>query len=280
MINLVTITIPVFNASEYLQYAIQSVINQTFKEWILILINDGSNDDSLSIMKKFASIDNRIRIIDDGLNKGLVSRLNESIRMTTTKYYARMDADDIMHITRIEKQVKYMEQHPEIDVLGSSIMIIDKDNNIVGSGLSKGYVERFNHPTVMGKTDWFKRNNYADWAIRAEDLELWCRTYRNSVFWSLDKPLLFYRELGIPSCKKSIASYKSELIIYSKYCEYGKGLDWFFTNSFKTLLKIFLYMLFACFKQEQFLVKKRRRVPVKDINCLSSEDLIASIRST
>ena len=85
---------------------------------MLYLINDGSTDNSLSIMQEFPSLDSRIKIIDDGENKGLITRLNQSVVMTSTKYYARMDADDIMYITRIEEQVNFLDSHPDVDVLG------------------------------------------------------------------------------------------------------------------------------------------------------------------
>ena len=93
---LVTIAIPVYNGESYLRDAIQSVVNQTFQDWELYLINDGSTDNSLAIMQEYALNDIRIKVIDDGQNKGLVTRLNQSIETAIGKYYARMDADDIM----------------------------------------------------------------------------------------------------------------------------------------------------------------------------------------
>ena len=133
---LVTIAIPVYNGESYLRDAIQSVVNQTFQDWELYLINDGSTDNSLAIMQEYALNDIRIKVIDDGQNKGLVTRLNQSIETAIGKYYARMDADDIMYVTRIEEQVRFLESHPDVDVLGTSIMIIDNENNIVGSNLN------------------------------------------------------------------------------------------------------------------------------------------------
>ena len=96
---LVTIAIPVYNGMPYLRDTIQSVVNQTYSDWELYLINDGSTDDSLTIMQSFAMCDSRIHIISDGENHGLILRLNQSVSMCDTKYYARMDADDIMYIT-------------------------------------------------------------------------------------------------------------------------------------------------------------------------------------
>lgn len=205
---LVTIAIPVYNGESYLRDAIQSVVNQTFQDWELYLINDGSTDNSLAIMQEYALNDIRIKVIDDGQNKGLVTRLNQSIETAIGKYYARMDADDIMYVTRIEEQVRFLESHPDVDVLGTSIMIIDNENNIVGSNMHDGKVNAFIHPTVMGKSEWFRANPYCGWALRAEDMELWSRTASKSNFWALDKPLLFYREFGVPVTKKYIQTQK------------------------------------------------------------------------
>lgn len=277
-VMLVTIAIPVYNAERYLRDAISSVLNQTYHDWELYLINDGSTDNSLDIMEEFVRRDIRIKLIDDGENKGLVYRLNQSILMATGKYYARMDADDIMFITRIEEQVKYLEAHPYIDVLGSSIMTIDNNNNIIGSGLSSGEVSSFIHPTVMGKLDWFKTYLYADWALRAEDVELWYRTVSTSLFWSMDKPLLFYREHGVPTTKKYIQTQKTLLKIFSRYKNYKKSFFWFITNSLSSIAKMILYMIFHLFDKTDFLVVRRHRVQLPKLKCLSREDLIVSIK--
>lgn len=277
METLVTIAIPIHNAMPYLKDAIQSVINQTYEDWTLYLINDGSTDDSLSIMQEFAEKDARIIIVDDGSNRGLIDRLNQSIEMCTSKYYARMDADDIMCITRIEEQVKFLEEHPDVDVCGTSIMTIDGDNNIIGSGLSEGKVCGFVHPTVMGKTSWFKANPYADWALRAEDFELWLRTAKCSNFYAIGKPLLFYREFGVPTFKKYYLSQKTLIKIFSRYKQYDKTLSWFFKNSLSASVKIFINAVFAIIRKEDVLVSMRRRKSVDSNLILNERDLSAAI---
>lgn len=221
--TLVSIVIPVYNGEVYLRDAIQSVVNQTFQNWKLYLINDGSTDGSLVIMEEYALRDARIKVIDDGQNKGLVTRLNQSVEIAVGKYYARMDADDIMYITRIEEQVTFLESHPDVDVLGTSIMIIDNNNDIVGSDMYTGEVNSFIHPTVMGKLEWFRSNPYCEWALRAEDMELWSRTASKSKFWALNKPLLFYREFGVPIVKKYIQTQKTLLRICFRYKRYEKS---------------------------------------------------------
>ena len=277
--TLVSIVIPVYNGEVYLRDAIQSVVNQTFQNWKLYLINDGSTDGSLVIMEEYALRDARIKVIDDGQNKGLVTRLNQSVEIAVGKYYARMDADDIMYITRIEEQVTFLESHPDVDVLGTSIMIIDNNNDIVGSDMYTGEVNSFIHPTVMGKLEWFRSNPYCEWALRAEDMELWSRTASKSKFWALNKPLLFYREFGVPIVKKYIQTQKTLLRICFRYKRYEKSCFWFIKNSMYTIIKIIVYMVFALFGRTDILISKRRRIPLAETTCLSKEDLIKCISS-
>lgn len=198
----VTIAIPFYNSELFLADAIQSVVNQTHKNWELLLINDGCTDSSPEIAQQYSKTDERIKYISDGKNRGLVYRLNESVQVAKGFYYARMDADDIMAIDRIETQVMYLEQHPDVDIVGSSAMIIDDKNNIIRSSDMSDISTGFIHPTVCGRTDWFRKNKYNEKCHRCQDCELWLRTARSSKFYNISRPLLFYREFGIPSLKK------------------------------------------------------------------------------
>lgn len=275
--ELVTIAIPIYNGAPYLRDAIHSVLNQSYKEWRLLLIDDGSTDDSLSIMREFEALDARIRVISDGQNRGLVARLNESVALTETKYYARMDADDIMYITRIEEELCFLEAHPEIDVVGTSIMTIDNKNNIVGSDLHQGSVDRFIHPSIMGRSEWFKANPYSDWAVRAEDFELWCRTSTRSRFWALDKPLLFYREFGMVPYKKTMLSLHTILRIARRYRCYERSWWWSAKLATLTVAKMCAYSLFALFGNDEFIVRHRQRKAIPQHRCLTMNDLLKSI---
>lgn len=274
---LVTIAIPIYNAEAYLAYAIQSVINQTYKNWELLLMCDGSSDNSTTIAAAYAKKDNRIKLVDDMTNKGLIYRLNQSIAMAKGKYYARMDADDIMVVSRIEEQVTFLDAHPEVDVCGASIMTIDNVNRIVGSGFNEGKVNGFFHPTVMGRTSWFKSNPYADWALRAEDFELWSRTSSVSNFYAIGKPLLFYREFGIPTFRKYYLSQRTLLKIFRRYQHYSKSFSWFITNTIKTCSKILVYAIFATVGKSDYLISRRRRQPIPKKLWLTDADIIKSI---
>lgn len=197
----VTIGIPFRNAETTLGDAIRSVLLQSFKDWELILVDDGSTDDSWAVAKTFR--DSRIRMIRHGRNNGLAFSLNEIARMATGAYLARMDADDIMHPERIRLQVARMDQADSPDLVSSAMFIIDERGRVTGKRRSTTPPTRsaeilkgagLAHPTVMGTTSWFRYNPYNVHLKRTEDFELWVRTLDNTRHIYIDRRLLFYRE--------------------------------------------------------------------------------------
>src|SRR5690606_35195951 len=122
--------IPFFNAELYLADSIKSVIKQSFKDWELILIDDGSTDQSLDIAKSFAEKDSRIRLISDGNNKKLPARLNQIIQESKYDYVARMDADDLIHPDRLKIQIEFLEKNPEFDLVSTGVVSINDINQI------------------------------------------------------------------------------------------------------------------------------------------------------
>jgi len=176
---MISIGISIYNAEKYLVDAINSVLEQTYENWELVLVDDGSTDNSLKIAQEFAIKDNRIRVISDGLNKKLPARLNQIINEAKYDYIARMDADDVMHPQRLEKQLQFLEKNKSC----------------------------------------YERNQYSLAYPRAEDFELWTRAIKSKDFKMAVLPdlLLYYREEGNLSIDKIINSYKDTLKIYSKY---------------------------------------------------------------
>ncbi len=197
---LVTIGIPVYNSEKFLHQAISSVLNQTYPYFELIITDDGSTDGSVSIVESFN--DSRIILLKDNQNKGISYRLNQQIQLANGVYFARMDADDIMLPNRIEQQVHFMTENPQIDVVGTAICIIDDYNQILGyrkASHKKTQIETikgvaFAHPSVLGKTQWFRQHLYKNEFTGMEDYELWNRTINKSVFGYIDDILLFYRD--------------------------------------------------------------------------------------
>lgn len=285
MEDVLTIGIPFYNDGERLNNSIQSVLNQTYKNWKLILLDDGSSDDSLAIAKSFK--DPRITVISDGKNKKLASRLNDLTNMVTTKYYARMDADDIMMPNRIEKQLKYLEENPIVDVVGSTAIIIDASNNVIGKThmcvsapknpddiiRGKGFI----HPSIMGKTEWFRDNPYDSTKARCQDFDLWIRTVESSNFAILNEPLLFYRFDNGNNWRKYSRSQKylgSYLMNY--YKERGEIIE-AYKSLLKTKIKTVMFVFFS-FLGMSLIFSKKRYLPLSSNEvCIYSSILSQSV---
>lgn len=254
----ITIGIPFFNDSRYLDMAIRSVINQTYQDWALLLVDDGSSDGSLEIAKKHAEKDSRISVISNGENKKLPYRLNQIAQLAKTPYLARMDADDIMHPERLEKQLGILESNQEIDVLGTNAYSIDANNEIRGVRYKVNKLAEleecsgFIHPSIVARTSWFLVNPYDENLERAQDSELWQRTQLFSCFYRLNDPLLYYREVSNGYYKK----YKKQLATCLHSVIKRPRI-----NSIKKLLvvtcKMVIYYIMFVVGQEEKLIARR-----------------------
>lgn len=195
---LVSIVLPAFNSEGTVGDAITSILLQTYQNWELLFIDDGSRDQTLAIAKGFN--DPRIKIFSDGQNKGLVPRLNEGIEKSTGKYLARMDNDDICFPTRLQAQVEFLEQHPEIDLVGTRAVTFVSPSELVGEfPFMRAHEEicarpwlgfYLPHPTWMGRLDWFRKYKYR---MGAEDQDLLLRSYPESRFACLPEFHFAYR---------------------------------------------------------------------------------------
>jgi len=197
---LVSVVMSIYNGEKYLHEAIDSVLNQTFTDLEFIMIDDGSTDSSLKIMKSYAILDTRIVVVSRG-NKGLVSSLNEGIAISKGKYIARMDQDDISLPVRFDEQVKFMEKN-NIDICGSSVELFH-DCKVLGKWeypLSDMDIKftlacmcSFAHPSVMMKKNIFSEVQYFDYP-HAEDYKLWTDiAVRDFKMANLNRVLLKYR---------------------------------------------------------------------------------------
>lgn len=196
----VTIGLPYHNNAPYLAASIRSILGQSFADWELLLVDDGSTDDSLRIAQSFR--DPRIRHFCDQRNLGLSCRLNQIAIQARGSWLFRMDADDLMHPDRIRQQMEALSTLPENSVLGTAAVEIDEQGRplrILRSLGSRGtgFAARraFIHPTVAARTAWFLENPYSESPLfrRSQDAELWVRTVARSRFAVLPAPLLFYR---------------------------------------------------------------------------------------
>ncbi len=264
---LVTIGLPFYNNEKTLCLAIKSVLLQTFQNWELILVNDGSNDNSLLIAEDIAKKDKRIRIVNDGVNKGLIFRLNQIVNLARGQFIARMDGDDLMTPEKLEKQINFLLNNPQIDIVDTGVYTIDLDGNPVGKRalVDINYDRRhlllnvmLLHASIVGKKEWFVANPYDDGYERAEDYELWCRTHSRSKFSRIKEPLYIVREgkVNIDNYIKGSRSVRKIIRVY------GKGIfpAWKISmEELKSHLKVLLYRSFALFNKQDYLSSKRNQ---------------------
>jgi glycosyltransferase involved in cell wall biosynthesis len=221
----VTIGIPFLNPGNLILEAIQSVFAQTFADWELILVDDGSNDESLEIVQKIR--DTRVTVLVDGKNRGLPYRLNQIIDLAKGDFIARMDADDIMHPTRIEKQVNFLRENQGCDLVATPVIVLDderKPRYLLGTNFKKDKVifDIFKnglivHPTILARRDWYMNNKYSLDYPRAEDRELFIRTFERTKICFIEEPLYFYYWPIKGLTKKVLKGYPSERKIILKY---------------------------------------------------------------
>lgn len=199
---LLTIVMPVYNAERYLRDAIECILQQTYRDFVFLIINDGSTDDSESIILSYH--DTRIQYVKNEQNIKLVRTLNKALGMVQTKYVARMDADDISLPTRLEKQIAYMESHPSVGLLGTWCRTIGFDSGqetryettqdaIMFKQL---YQIEFVHPTCMMRMEILRRMPviYDETYLHAEDYDLFTRLSHASYVSNIPEVLHLYRK--------------------------------------------------------------------------------------
>jgi len=198
---LVSIGMSVYNCEKTLDLALQSIVQQSYQNWELILIDDGSTDQTLQVAQRWN--DQRIKLFADGKNRKLPARLNEAISLSQGKYFARMDGDDISYPLRLEKQVAFLESYPEVDLVGSWLATFTREDFLLGKRTcpenhtkicSRLAFTSFGigHATITGQLKWFQQHRYNE-NFRIEDQELFFRTHRNSLFANIPEILYAYR---------------------------------------------------------------------------------------
>ena len=199
----ISVVMSVFNGGDYLRKSIESILNQSYLNFEFIIIDDGSTDTSLEIIKSYK--DNRIVLINRK-NKGFITSLNEGIEKSKGKYIARMDADDISFPSRLEKQFDFIEKN-NLDICGGHYLLINKNGKINGLNvvptshkmctLSLFFKVPFAHPSVMIRKQFLDENSleYGQSSYKiAEDLDLWLRMHRcGARFGNVDSTVLKYR---------------------------------------------------------------------------------------
>ena len=196
-----SVIIPVFNAESYLREAIDSIIQQSFTDWELIIINDGSTDSSERIIADYT--DPRIKYYKNEGNIGLIATLNKGIDLCKGEYIARMDADDISETDRFKYQLAFFKKNKEYAMCGTYAKIIDKNNQEIGKIINlqtNDYLQinllfsvPFLHPSMMIRGDVLRSNYFDPEYKHAEDYDLWCRISDKYKVANIPDYLLKYR---------------------------------------------------------------------------------------
>lgn len=197
----VSVVMAVYNGERYLSKAIQSILDQSYSNFEFIIVDDGSTDRTLEIIRSF--LDPRILLIINEKNRGLAASLNIGISESRGEFIARMDCDDISLDNRLDIQVEFLDSNPDIAIVGSWCIYMDDQGIPMGT---YRYPTRPNvllwmmhfrnqlaHPSVMARRTFFSQFQYNEHCIAAQDYELWARAAGYVKYSSIPQYLLHYR---------------------------------------------------------------------------------------
>lgn len=194
-----TVAISFFNEAGRLGDAIRSVLNQSHRDFELLLIDDGSTDDSVEVARSFD--DARVSVIADGRRKNLAARLNEVAARAHAPIVARMDADDVIHPTRFERQLAVLA-NGDVDIVGSWVGLMSTEGRpfaVVEASAENPSPRRLlesgllPHPTMMVSREWLRAHPYDERLSRTEDRDLWCRVAFSTRVAVIPEPLYVLR---------------------------------------------------------------------------------------
>ena len=201
----ISIIMGIYNCSETLDDAINSILNQTYKNWKLIMCDDASSDDTYSIAEGYAQKYNNIILIKNKKNMGLNYTLNKCLELVDTEYVARMDGDDISLPYRFEKEIKFLIEHSEYSIVSTNMYYFDENgiwgiSKVIEKPTKEDFIKGtpFCHAPCMVKTEAYKTvKGYTveKKLLRMEDYHLWMKIYLNGyVGYNLLEPLYMMRD--------------------------------------------------------------------------------------
>ncbi|MEW6380722.1 MAG: glycosyltransferase [bacterium] len=214
----ISVIMSAHNECDYIGAAIRSIQQQDMSDWELIIIDDGSTDNTYNTIKHLPEKDPRIKLMRNIHNLGLAASLNKALANARGQFIARMDGDDVSLPTRFSHQLSFLQEHPDIDVLGAGMIEIDSRGHPIRETycpekheeiISHIYKEcPFIHPTVIARREFFDTlGGYNKTLRRAQDYDLWLRGYKQFRYHNLQMPLIYYR--------RSASDYRSSA--YSSY---------------------------------------------------------------
>lgn len=215
----VTIILPVYNGERYLREAIDSVLAQTYSDFELWVVNDGSTDGTVDIVDSFN--DPRVKRIDNPHNMGIVASLNRAFAMVESPFIGRMDDDDLWHANKLELQMALLESRPDVGVCGTSIHkfgyvdavhIFPEESDALKVGLL--FYCMMSHPSVVFRRSMLVETglSYRQESFPAEDYQMWIDVLKHSNIYNLRQPLVEYRQHESQICRE----HKEEQVVLER----------------------------------------------------------------
>lgn len=225
------VVMPVFNAGRFLRESMDSILNQTYRDFVFIVCDDGSTDDSLSILEEYARRDSRLRVLRNKENLGIPLTRNKLLTAVPPEceYLALMDSDDVCMSDRLERQVKILTDHPELCGVGSSLEIIDEDSRTTGFRRYPTSPEEIRRimpdRNVIAQSSLMLRRaafdavgGYRPGLACCEDYDCWLRMLEKYDFANLPDPVLKYRMSTSQSKQSKLRlTLRNTLTIQSEY---------------------------------------------------------------
>ncbi len=222
----VSVTSAFYNTGPAILDMIRSVLAQSYEDWELILLDDGSTDDSLEIA---ASVDDpRIRVFSNERNLGRSASLNRLTHLARGEFIARMDSDDLSAPERLDKQVALLEARPEVDVVGSGVLYVNRELEPLGHWLAPPEQEqicaeplrmiRVAHGSILARRQWFERNRYDERLPLGVDFDLLLRSHETTRFANVPDVLYWYRFTPSFNLRKQLITRRTVAGYVYRYC--------------------------------------------------------------
>lgn len=213
----VSVFIPCYNAERYIEETLLSILNQTYRDFQIIVIDDGSTDKSAKIVEEYREKDSRIKLLYNKENKGIAYTRNRGIQECDTEFIAIMDADDIAPLDRLEKEVSYLEKYKNIGAVGGQYILIDEKGNLMKtvSNYAKTPLEvkalLFLKNIISNSSVMYRRNvvidnhlKYLDGYYGLEDYRFWVEFANVAQIVNLPDVLLYYRVVNTGLSKSAV----------------------------------------------------------------------------
>lgn len=235
---LVSVVMSVYNGEAWLKKAIDSICAQTYTHWEFLIVDDGSNTATQEILQSYAG-EKRIRIISNAERRGLTKNLNTAIAQSRGSLVARMDADDMALPQRLEKQVAYLQAHPQVALVASFVMFMDEEDRLTGPWAEDREADDFEkikhllpvrnclaHPTVMFRKTAWEQIPYNEAQVHSQDWDLWMQWAAAGLrMEKIKEVLLHYRvhTRSVTSTSNKKSAFLKKDTVYRNYLQLARS---------------------------------------------------------